>query len=164
MKKIEKADYIIRMMAAAIEDAKEKFFNENKEEFNKISFNIYDQDEDETLIALMVSSYDYSHRHLVSNWMYNSYDGSSDYMRSKKLEFLCDNLHIDMPHFTWGKEDLIHKIRYVQILERDEIEHLNAPIPYVISKERGYEYDLFHKKVYPVEKAWVYWKKGGELI
>nr|DAW43555.1 MAG TPA: hypothetical protein [Caudoviricetes sp.] len=162
MKKIEKADYIIRMMAAAIEDAKEKFFNENKEEFNKISFNIYDQDEEETLIALMVSSYDYSHRHLVSNWLYNAYDGASEFMKSKKLEYICDELEVDMPHFTWNQEDLIHKIRFIQILERDEIEHLNAPRKYILCKERGYEYDLFKRKVYPIEKAWVSWKEGGE--
>lgn len=163
MKKMEKAMYVVKMMAAVIEDAKEKFFNENKEEFNnKIFFNIYDdQDEEEILITLMVSSYDSKHKHLVSNWMYNSHDYVSD-MKSKKIETLCDVVGLDMPHFTWGNEDFIHKMRYIQILEREDVKHLDAPIPYILCKEKGYEYDLFGKKVYPVEKAWVYWKKGGE--
>lgn len=159
MKKMEKMVYIINMIAAAIEDAKVKFSSEIEE---PVFFNYYNTDEDDIVIPLMVSSYDYKHNHLVSNWLCNSYDCTSEYMKSKKLEYICDKLELDIPHFTWGQENLISKIRYIQILEREDVEHLDAPVPYVICKERGYEYDLFGKKVYPVEKAWVCWKKGGE--
>lgn len=163
MKKMEKETYVVTMMSEAIRDAKNKFFDEYKEEFNnKVTFSIYDSEDDDTLITLMLSSYDCNHKHLVSNWIYNAYDCTSNYMKSKKIEFLCDDLGLDIPHFMWGQENLINKIRYIQILERDEIEHLNAPVPYIVAKERGYEYDLFRKKVYPIKKAWVYWKKGGE--
>lgn len=160
MKKMEKAMYVIRMMAAAIEDAKVKF-SEIEEE--SVVFNDYDADEEDIIIPLMISSYNHNHRHLVSNWLYNAYDGgASTAMVSSRLESCCDKFLIDVPHFTWGQENLISKIRYVQILEREEMEHLDAPVPYILCKERGYEYDLFGKKVYPIEKAWVYWKKEGE--
>lgn len=157
MKKIEKATYVIKMIAAAIEDAKVKFSSEIEE---PVFF--YNTNEEDMVIPLMISSYNHEHKHLVSNWLYNAYDGASEFMKSKKLEYICDELEVDMPHFTWGKEDLIHKIRFIQILERDEMEHLNAPRKYILCKERGYEYDLFKRKVYPIEKAWVSWKEGGE--
>ena len=159
MKKMEKSTYVIKMIAAAIEDAKVKFSSEIEE---PVFFNYYNTNEEDMVIPLMISSYNHEHKHLVSNWLCNAYDGASEFMKSKKLEYICDELEVDMPHFTWNQEDLIHKIRFIQILERDEMEHLNAPRKYILCKERGYEYDLFKRKVYPIEKAWVSWKEGGE--
>ena len=165
MKKIEKEIYIIREMAYAIKETKKRFFAEyGKECDNKISFNSLSGDADDVLIPLMVSVYDSRHRWLSSNWMYCSHDGDgpSQFMKSTKLFDLCCRLSIDLPHYLWGNDDIIDKIRYVRVTERYDIEHFNAPIPYKIAQEKGWEYDVFGGNDIQVEGARICWrlKKG----
>ena len=112
----------------------------------------------------MVSVYDSRHRWLSSNWMYCSHDGDgpSQFMKSTKLFELCYKLSIDIPHYLWGNDDLIDKIRYIRIVERYDIEHFNAPTPYKIAQEKGWEYDVFGGNDIPVEGSRICWrlKKG----
>lgn len=155
MKKMDKSKFIIKAISDAIEHAKDMFVKKYPEE--SIVFSYEEADDEDTILPLLLTSYDYKHHKLVSNWINNAYNGASREMNSTALEKMCNDYGVDIPHLTWDKDYLVDKIRYVQIIEREFIPHKRANIWwYTIVKETGYEYDIFKDKVKQIQKARLY--------
>ena len=164
MKKLNKMTLIVRVIGAALDV---HFRGKMEEKYGKdICFREYSWDEEadendseKLMTEVMFSAYDYSHKHLVSNWTCNMFSGADNYFESSsKVEEIMYYEELNLRHLLWEQEELLQHIRYIRLGERSVIEHEN----YIIHKEVGYEYDIFKQTAEPYEKAWLAWsKKGG---
>lgn len=164
MKKLNKMTLIVRVIGAALDV---HFRGKMEEKYRKdICFREYNWDEEadendseKLMTEVMFSAYDYSHKHLVSNWTCNMFSGVDNYYfeSSSKVEkvMYCEDLNLR--HLLWDQEELLPHIRYIRLGERSIVEHDN----YIIHKEVGYEYDIFKQTAEPYEKAWLAWSKEG---
>lgn len=165
MKKLDKMSLIVRVIGAALDV---HFRGKMEEKYGKdICFREYNWDEEadendseKLMTEVMFSAYDYSHKHLVSNWTCNMFSGVDNYWfeSSSAVEKVMYAEDLNLRHLLWDQEELLPHIRYIRFGERSVIEHDD----YVIHKEVGYEYNVFEKTAEPYEKAWLAWsKKGG---
>ena len=115
-------------------------------------FNCNCCDECKTL-NFMVSLYDKDHKHLASNWSGNA-DLVYDVANSGNINKAAEAAHIMINHYMWGQaDDLLHKVRFIRIGLRSEIE--SPENGYYINRERGWECEVFTGFVDPYHETWM---------
>ena len=135
MKRHEKWVHTAKMLRLAINDSMDKHPYFTKE----YCMGFCDDCERCTVSPFMVSFYDHDHKHLVSNWLANSFTAPTC-AYSSLMEELSDYFDVDISHLMWnGADTLLHKVRYIRVGTRTVVKDEDG---YLHTTEVGIEYDV----------------------
>lgn len=143
MKKLEKIEFVINTLAAAVEQfRKEVMQQEEPAEY-------YEEGPFVTLL-------DKDKKRLGGNWRDN--ENIAEEVKSSKVSDLINENDFNILHYLWGEEAKIKDIRYANIAQREFIEHNEHDNRryYIICKERGWTIDVFKRVATPYEKSFYY--------
>jgi hypothetical protein len=104
-------------------------------------------------INFMVSFYDKDHKCISANWSANA-DVVYESANSGTINNAAEAADIMINHYMWGSADeFLHKVRYVRVGLRDEIE--NVETGWFMNREHGWEVEIFTGFVKPYHSSWM---------
>lgn len=104
-------------------------------------------------LNFMLSLYDSEHKHIASNWTANA-DEIWESACSGTINKTAEAVGLNINHYMWGSADeFLHKVRYVRVGLRDEIE--NVETGWFMNREHGWEVEIFTGFVKPYHSSWM---------
>ena len=158
MKKIEKIAFIIRTIAAALEQFRKEVEMQVGQPvllYNYETYQAWKGGDEYYQPDVFITLFDKGGQRISGNYVANEY---IEEVKSGKVSDLINENDFNILHYLWGKEARIKDIRTANIAQREFIERPK----YTICKERGWTVDIFKRVATPYEKSFIYSRKEVE--
>ena len=155
MKKIEKIAFIIRTIAAALEQFRKEVEMQVGQPvllYNYETYQAWKGGDEYYQPDVFITLFDKGGQRISGNYVANEY---IEEVKSGKVSDLINENDFNILHYLWGKEAKIKDIRYANIAQREFIERPK----YTICKEKGWKIDIFKRVATPYEKSFIYSRK-----